>query len=271
MGGLQRIGGMLMKQVGIAILGFLLASAMSAQVVIEGMTLADLTITTVATGGPTCSGSISESFDGVGYDLSWTETTTNSGVVDEDDTTRTETYFVAEDLHVKADAADSQYNTYTNFSATDPYFIATAVYFASEDLSNETNKYFIWSGAGSAETVCAVLGDTGGQFYMELKYADGCGSTTSDTYNISLDTVYVVQLNYENIGASSDTVGWKIWDCGADGTSCSTTPDHTYTTSSVEAGTSDTTRVRLGGLSGVGSFYDAYFGFVEIATTEPCS
>jgi len=256
----------------------LLALPAYGQVTIEGMTLADVSVVATVPGGPTCSGTTSESFDttagGGGYDLqgspSWTENLLADGVVDEDNTTRTETYFSSEDLRVGATGGSSEFRAYLGAVTTDPMYAAISFYLDSESLSDTEWATVFQISDDSNQSACVLLHDDTGTLTLELHYANNCASTTSDTYTISLDTVYIIEMYADNDGASTDTVGWRVFDCGASGDSCTTTPDHTYEDTALEASTGSNDRILLGSVEH-SNYYDSYVGFLEIKSSQVCN
>jgi len=256
---------------------FLAALPLFGQVTITGMTLEDVTITAAAVGGPTCSGDWEETFDGTGYvTAGWSETTSGTGAVDEDDSTRTETYFSGNSLRTYATGTFS--NSYTRIlggaPAYDPFYMAVSFYLDSETLDDTENQLVLAIADSTVEALCVRLHDESGVLNLELHYGDNCDqsspSTTGDTYTISLDTVYIIEVYADNVGSNTDVGGWRIFNCGSDGTSCTTTPDHTYEDSAMEILTGTADRPWLGQVSG--AFYsDMYFGFMYLDSSQVCN
>jgi hypothetical protein len=232
---------------------------------------------------PSCSGgSWSESYDGTGYDLSdWAGNETGGNTYDEDNSTRTETGFSGNSLNFATPSAGSNSYSFHDPSNIDPTFSAISLYVDTEALDNSERQSVWYFGKTFSNDayVCVNLYQSPGQLELEFSYGNNCrtgtGTMRASTYDISLDQVYIIQMEADD-NTTNDTVGWKIWDCGSDGDQCDgSSPDHEYRNTSagdVVWGSGDQ-RHGVGIFSAVAGSdeYDAYVGFVETGTSEPCS
>lgn len=232
-----------------------------------------------AAGGPTCSGgSWSESFDPTGYDLFSEQNTDGGCTQDEDDTTRTETYFAGQDYYSHCGShSKSAYASY-DYTGFDPNFMAASVYVTSltQGNSERVTMFSIGRQFSAVSYVCAGLWTTsGGVDQLEFSYGDNCrtgtGTQLADVRNLIEDNVYIIELEFDENGAN-DTVGWRVWDCGSNGDSCSATPDQTFsTTASVWTGSLDRSYIGLRPQASGHGPASFYLGFVEAGTSEVCN
>jgi hypothetical protein len=265
----------------------LLAFPATAQVTFDNVTIDNVTVSAAAGGTtpPTCSGgSWSESYDGTGYDLSdWAGNEFGGNTYDEDNSTRTETGFSGNSLNFAIPSAGANSYSFHDPSNIDPTFSAISLYVDTEALDNsERQSVWYFSKTFSSDAyVCTNLYKTaGGQLQLEFAYGLDCrtgtGTMLASTYDIAVDTVYIIQMEADD-NTTNDTVGWKVWDCGSDGeTGCDGgTPDQEYRNTSAGdvVWNSGDQRHLVGIRSSVAGSdeYDAYIGFVETGTSAPCS
>jgi hypothetical protein len=228
--------------------------------------------------GPTCSGSTSETFEGSndGYDLAnWNLQDGGSGQVDPDDTTRTEDYFSGDSLHIWATSGFSnRYIQEITPYAKDPYYMAFSLYIDTEGIGDGIDAQVARFGDAGVEALCVRLAYDSPDRFLELWYGDDCydgGTDTGDSYQVSLDNVYIIEMYADNVGASTDVIGWRIFDCGSGGDSCDTTPEHTYEDDAVEVLVGSADRPALGFWSKASSWHDSYYGFLEIDSSQVCN
>ena len=239
---------------------------------------------TVGGGGPTCvAGGLStvdETFDtDPGYDETWTEQINGSGTLDPDDTTRTETYFDDESWEaVHAVGTDPNTRAFTDIGTErTTYYAAFSIKVTSLTIATDTRIGIFKMTRGGNKNVCVLLEDSSGTTSWALHTADAgvdtdCsnGGIQQATRAFDLNHVYVFETYYNENGTTDDW-GWRVWDCGTNGTSCTSTPD------TDDSGTEDIYSLGIDDLEAgwrrqtgtMGGTH--YIGFVVGGTTQPCS
>ena len=272
-----------MSALSIPLIKLLVAPAMLLML-LQGVTTFVRTDGAPPAGGPTCSGNLaSESFDPVGYDVVTSEFG-GCNAIDEDDTTRTETYFDGRDLLQDLNGGCSYCGCVARYEGVGDTarFVSAAIYVATEDIAG-TEWYGLMAlaneGIGHTMVCVGLLGDGAAGVDLAVTVATDGGDTTcmngggvtKDLSSFSTGTVYIVELEWGQNGAT-DTWGWKVWDCGSDGeTGCTSTPDTSDTgTANISASNPDGFDA---GMSAPEStpVSAVYYGFVEYGSAATCS
>ena len=236
--------------------------------------------------GPTCTGNIgNETFNtNPGYDLTWVQETSVGGTPDPDNTTlslpppfESESYYL--------DFAGSNADTSTTHDigqALAPMYLAVSLYIAAEGLADGHlgGIASIHRTGSSQHYVCLKISQAGGALQLDLAHSalpgfNDCSKNQGvvvDSFAASLHTVYRAELQYEDNGAGAvDDVGWRVWNCGATGTTCSATPDRSFqTTADVATGTTPN-KINIGFKSPNTLTIEHYIGFVGFGTVPVCN
>jgi hypothetical protein len=245
-----------------------------------------------AAGGITCGagGLAHEDFDGANSstnvsgtsDLTWT--TSIAGVTaDANSTTITDTHFVDDDLSLvnTSGTANADLTFDVGGGASDDIYVAFTFKFTAVAGSTDNNaKYYLAHAQADGGTPGDDDGTTGTDVGLMFKLVyqtattdftasmisgsefGTCGSTVT---GITVNKIYIVQMKGDN---AANTCGWEIWDCGTNGTSCSSLSAQTDTD---DPGV--TFKDVAFGVVGAPSVFDdaftLYFGFVDIDSTGP--
>jgi hypothetical protein len=151
---------------------------------------------------PTCL--VSESFEGTGYEETWAETGTDAfAILNEDYTTVTPpTGGGSQALRLvhPANYGEVPYSRRTLAADAPVVYVRFYFYLDASSITSGNTEVVMDQGdsSGTNLQVFIQIGNTAGQYYINMTYHDDSGWHTSANSNISIDTWYRVEYLYND-------------------------------------------------------------------------